>query len=114
LKPTIEEELQDRVAGQREDALAKAKSDLENYERTAVLFAKKLDEERALHSDETDKTLDIELAREELENAQEVRRRIADRAREPRTIVQRIAAAAEPKSREREADAGIPRTHPRL
>ena len=42
------------------------------------------------------------------------RRRIADRARRPRAVVQRAATAAQPQNRQREADRRIPRAPARL
>ncbi len=67
------------VAG-RPGPLAKAESDLAERERTVDTLREKIDGERGEQAEHGDKSLEVEFARAELENAEEIRRRIAERA----------------------------------
>jgi hypothetical protein len=69
-----------RVALQRHDALQRAKADLLNQERIAEALRRKIEKERGEQVGHGDRSLELEFAQEELNNAEEVRRRIAERA----------------------------------
>jgi hypothetical protein len=69
-----------RVAVQRHDALQRAKADLLNQEKLAETLRRKIEVERGEQIGHGDKSLELEFARDELNNAEEVRRRIAERA----------------------------------
>jgi capsular exopolysaccharide synthesis family protein len=59
--------------------LVQAEADLANETKMAALFREKIEAERAEQSEHGDKSLELDFASAELKNAEEVRRRIADR-----------------------------------
>jgi hypothetical protein len=68
------------VAAQRSDALQRAKADLLSHEKSAEALKTKIEKERGEQVGNGDRSLELEFARDELNNAEEVRRRIAERA----------------------------------
>jgi capsular exopolysaccharide synthesis family protein len=79
LKPKIVKSIAEQLARGRESALALARSQLANHEKTAETLKKKINAERGEQVGHGDKSLELEFARDELDNAEEVRRRIAER-----------------------------------
>ena len=64
----------------RQDALTKAEKELADQQRMSAMLREKIDSERGQQAEHGDKSLELEFARSELENAEEIRRLIADRA----------------------------------
>lgn len=80
LKPQIQKEVEDQVASRRRDALSQAEAVLADEQKMAKLFREKIEDERAQQSQHGDKSLELDFARVELHNSEEVRRLIADRS----------------------------------
>ncbi|MBI3860378.1 MAG: polysaccharide biosynthesis tyrosine autokinase, partial [Planctomycetia bacterium] len=87
----------------RNDPLARAESDLAERERTVEMLREKINGERGEQAEHGDKTLEIEFARSELENAEEIRRRIAERSvhlTTERNAPERVRVVQKPKTPE--------------
>jgi capsular exopolysaccharide synthesis family protein len=80
LKPRIQKDVEDRVGTRRRDTLGQAEAELADKAKMAKLLREKIDDERAQQSQHGDKSLELAFAKAELENAEEVRRLIADRS----------------------------------
>ncbi len=68
------------AAAQHHDALQSAKADLSSHERIADTLRTRIEKERGEQVGHSDRSLELEFAQDELNNAEEVRRRIAERA----------------------------------
>jgi capsular exopolysaccharide synthesis family protein len=80
LKPQIQKEVEERVASRRRDSLSQAETELADEQKMAKLFREKIEDERSHQSQHGDKSLELDFARVELRNSEEVRRLIADRS----------------------------------
>jgi len=80
LKPQIQKEVEERVASRRRDALSQAEAALADEQKMAKLFREKIEDERSHQAQHGDKSLELDFARVELRNSEEVRRLIADRS----------------------------------
>ncbi len=80
LKPKVLKAIVDQLGLLRGKALAQAKANLANHEKSAETLKAKIEKERGEQVGHGDKSLELEFARDELNNAEEVRRRIAERA----------------------------------
>src|SRR5262249_16786877 len=79
LKPKLEAEVRERVGVQRRDALKQATAELRSREQQAELLRKRIDEERKEQMGQGDKSLELQFAKDELHNVENVHKQLSDR-----------------------------------
>jgi capsular exopolysaccharide synthesis family protein len=102
LRPQLEKEAAEKLALQRRDLLSQAEADLASRQQSAELLRDRIKTERDAQAEHGDKSLEVQFARDELHNVENVHRQIADRithltteSRAP-AQVQNIQKAREP------------------
>jgi succinoglycan biosynthesis transport protein ExoP len=102
LRPQLEKEAGARLAVHRRDALSQVEAELASRQQSAELLRGRIKTERDAQAEHGDKSLEVQFARDELHNVENVHRQIADRithltteSRAP-AQVQNIQKAREP------------------
>jgi capsular exopolysaccharide synthesis family protein len=79
LQSQLDKEARERGEAQRRDALAQAQAELSSKQQSVGLLRERIRVERDAQADHGDKSLEVQFARNELQNVENVHRQIADR-----------------------------------